>query len=114
MEITGTVKAVLPTVTGQGKNGEWKKTEFVIEQPGQYPKLACFTLWGDKVPAPAIGDKVTVKFDVESREYNGRYFTECKAWAVSSGQVDPSEHHTGPEQGGGPALPEDESKELPF
>lgn len=86
MEIKGTVSAVLPAVTGQGKNGEWKKQEFVIEHgEGQFKKYACLSLWGEKTDqCPSVGSEVTAHFDVESREYNGRWFTECKAWKVTS------------------------------
>ena len=49
MEISGKVIKILPLVKGQGKNGEWKKQEIVIETPGQYPKPVCFSLWGDKI-----------------------------------------------------------------
>jgi hypothetical protein len=83
MECKGKIIAVLPVVTGQGKNGEWRKQEFVIEIPDTtYPKKVCLSLWGDKVPVPAIGQTAMIQFDVESREYNGRWFTECKAWKI--------------------------------
>lgn len=85
MEIIGKVAHLLPLVTGQGRNGEWRKQEFVIEIPdGQFPKKICFSLWGDKIDQAALSlnDTVKVMFDVESREYNGRWFTEAKAWRV--------------------------------
>jgi hypothetical protein len=49
MEITGTVVSLLPMQQGQGKNGTWKKQEFILETPGQYPKKVCLSLWGEKV-----------------------------------------------------------------
>jgi len=85
MEITGKVFRMLPLVTGQGKNGEWRKQEFVIEiESGQFPKKVCLSLWGDKIDQAAIAEGETVKvfFDLESREYNGRWFTEARAWRV--------------------------------
>jgi hypothetical protein len=88
MEISGVVQALLPEVTGQGKNGTWRKLEFVVEiEAGQYPKKVCFTLWGDKIDQAQLrtGEKVTVSFDLESREYNSRWFTEAKAWKVTKG-----------------------------
>jgi len=112
MELKGKTIAVLPLVTGQGKNGEWRKQEFVVEMPdAQYPKKVCLSIWGDKIPCPVIGQQLTVHFDIESREYNGRWFTECKAWKVESQQQSqpaPSaqqQYNQESGQGGVPALP---------
>jgi hypothetical protein len=87
MEITGTLVQVNEPITGQGKNGMWKKQEFIIETPGQYPKKVMITAWGDKINLAAIkpGSQVTVGFDLESREYNGRWYTDVKAWKVAAG-----------------------------
>jgi len=97
MELKAKVITLLPIVTGQGKNGEWKKQEFVVEIPAeQYPKKVCLSLWGDKIPCPQIGETVTIQFDVESREYNGRWFTECKAWKIEvNSQTTKSDHPSG-------------------
>ncbi len=88
MEITGKVFRILPLVTGQGRNGEWRKQEFVLEiEAGQFPKKICLSLWGDKIDQAGLTEGETVKafFDVESREYNGRWFTEAKAWRIEKG-----------------------------
>ncbi|MGC5198904.1 DUF3127 domain-containing protein, partial [Aphanothece microscopica] len=71
MEIEGTVIAILPEVNGQGKNGTWRKQEFVLETQGQYPKKVCIAMWGDKIDqfGLAVGDAVVASVDVESREY---------------------------------------------
>jgi Domain of unknown function (DUF3127) len=63
MEITGTLVQVNEPITGQGKNGMWKKQEFIIETPGQYPKKVMITAWGDKINLAAIkpGSQVTVQ-----------------------------------------------------
>ena len=85
MEIIGKVAQLLPLVTGQGRNGEWRKQEFIIEiADGQFPKKICFSLWGDKIDQAglSLNEMVKVFFDVESREYNARWFTEAKAWKV--------------------------------
>ena len=81
MEITGKVIKTLPLQSGEGKNGIWKKQEYVIETEGQYPKKICFSLWGDKIEQSRIaeGEQINLSFDVESREYNGRWYTEVKA-----------------------------------
>ena len=84
MEITGTVVNLLPLQTGQGKNGVWKKQEFILELPGQYQKKVCLSLWGEKIDEAKIsaGDKITASVNIESREYNGRWYTDVRAWKV--------------------------------
>ncbi|MCA4897533.1 MAG: DUF3127 domain-containing protein [Bacteroidota bacterium] len=85
MEISGKVIGLLPMQTGQGKNGTWKKQEFILETPGQYPKKVCVSLWGDKVDEFRVnaGDSLTASINIESREYNGRWYTEVRAWKIS-------------------------------
>lgn len=86
MQIEGKLINHLPTQTGEGKNGQWEKGGFVIETPDpKYPKKIAFTTWGETVGTVgniAIGSNVKVSFDVESREYNGKYFTDAKAFKV--------------------------------
>lgn len=84
MELTATLVQLLPLQTGQGKNGQWRKQEFIVETEGQYPKKVCISVWGDKINESVLkpGNKVKVSFDVESREYNGRWYTDVKAWKV--------------------------------
>lgn len=86
MDLKGKVLQSLPLVTGQGKNGPWRKQEFLIETLDQYPKKVLFSLWSDKIDQNpfSIGQEVVVSFDAESREYNGRYYTELRAWKVSA------------------------------
>ncbi len=86
MDISGVVVALLPPQSGQGKSGNaWKKQEFIIETPGQYAKKVCLSLWGEKVDENrvTIGEKVTVSFNLESREYNNRWYTEARAWKIT-------------------------------
>jgi hypothetical protein len=84
MDISGKIVQFLPAQTGQGKNGPWKKQEFILETGDTYPKKICIAVWGDKIDLGSFkpGDTVDVSFDVESREYNGRWYTDVKAWKV--------------------------------
>lgn len=88
MDISGKIVQFLPAQTGQGKNGPWKKQEFILETGDTYPKKICIAVWGDKIDLSSLkpGDTVDVSFDVESREYNGRWYTDVKAWKVNSKQ----------------------------
>lgn len=81
MEVKGRVIQVLPEERGQGQKGEWRKQTFILEYGDQYPKKAAFQAWGDK-QIPNVGEDVTVQFDVESREYNGRWYTTATAWKI--------------------------------
>ena len=84
MEVSGKIAQLLPLQQGTGKNGVWKKQEFILETSGEYPKKICFSLWGDKIDQSPLKEGVAVKvsFDVESREYNGKWYTDAKAWKV--------------------------------
>lgn len=84
MDISGSIKTVLPEQTGTGKNGTWKKQNIIIQTEGQYPKDVCITVWGEKVDKALLqpGVSVRVHFDLESREYNGKWYTDVKGWKV--------------------------------
>ena len=84
---TGTIKHILPLVTGNGRNGEWKKQDVVIEIPGDYPKDICLSVWGDtinRLKNLSEGEMVDVSFDIESREHNGRWFTNAKCFFIKA------------------------------
>lgn len=86
MEFEGKVIAVLPPVSGTSARGEWKKQEVVFEQDGEFGRKVCVSFWGDKAQDAAglrEGDRASVAANVESREYNGRWFTEVRAWKIS-------------------------------
>ena len=123
MEITGKIIQVLPEVGGVSKAGnEWKKQEYVLETHDQYPKKVCFQIFGaDKIAQAAIqpGEELTVSFDIDSREYQGRWFTSINAWKVdrpiaAASQAAPASAPTAPASSApdfGPANPIDD---LPF
>lgn len=119
MELSGTVLSLLPEVSGQGKNGTWRKQEFILEIPSQYPKKVCIAIWGEKIDQFGLreGDSVTASIDVESREYNSRWYTEVKAWKVEkAGGAGPSSNAPG-DFGPPPNpsfAPSDTDDDLPF
>ena len=85
LEISGKIIEILEVKSGQSANGEWRKQEYVLETEAQYPKKVCFMAWGDKIDQFNIqkGETLEVSIDLESREYNGRWYTDVKAWKVS-------------------------------
>lgn len=86
MEFEGTVYRVLPVVKGTSQRGEWIKQEVVFELPGEFNRKICVGFWGDKAHEAGTlreGEKVAVSINVESREYNGRWYTEARAWKLT-------------------------------
>ena len=85
MEITGKIIAALPEVSGVSRSGNaWKKKEYVLETQETYPRKVHFTCFGDNADkiVLSVGQTATVSFDIESREYNGRWFTSIRGWKV--------------------------------
>ena len=85
LEITGKLVTKLQQQSGQGKNGTWIKQDFIIETQEQFPKKVCISLWGDKakeLDTYAIGDSMKAGINVESREFNGKWYTDIKAWRI--------------------------------
>ena len=95
MEVSGKLILLLPPQSGMGKNGAWNKQDFVIETNEQYPKKICISAWGDKGTQAAqipIGTNVKVNVNIESREFNGKWYTDVRMWAIqveNGGGIDP-------------------------
>lgn len=85
-QLTGTVKQILPTEKGISKAGkEWQKNAIVLTTQGEYPKDVSFTGMGTIVPLienMRVGQMITVHYNLESREYNGKWYTDAKAWKI--------------------------------
>ena len=98
MEIIGKLLQKLPLQSGIGRTGNsWQKQEFVIETIEQYPKKVCANLWGDKLDmldTVNIGDTVKVSFSIESREFNGKWYTDIKAWKIEPATENPAQPAT--------------------
>lgn len=85
MEIKGTIVSVLPLQSGVSKSSgkEWKKQEYILETlDANYPRKICFNLWGAHIDefGLRIGDVIDAAIELESREYQGRWYTEVRAW----------------------------------
>ena len=90
MELTGRIIAVLEAKSGtSSKTGNlWMMQGYVIEVPGQYPRRCAFTVFGeDKIKQLNIqnGEDLTVQFDIDAREYNGRWYNDFRAYNVIRG-----------------------------
>jgi len=92
MDLTGRIIAVLPPQSGtSARTGNpWMSQEYVIEVPGQYPRRCVFRVFGeDRIRQFNIqnGEDVTVQFDIDAHEYNGRWFNDIRAYNVLHGVV---------------------------
>ena len=120
LAVKGKIEQILKPESGVSKAGkEWSKQEFVIETEEQYPRKVCFTLFGDKVSLVSglsAGQEVEVSFNLESREYNGRWFHNINAWKIegatnSNVPEPPPEFRT---EDIPPEPAEDSASDLPF
>ena len=91
MEVVGKIIQVLPEQSGVGRNGNpWKVQPYVLETLDQYPRKVHFEVFGEdriKQNPCAIDQLVTVSFDIESREFNGRWYTSIRAWRIQQGDT---------------------------
>jgi len=86
MEIQGVLKQILPLESGETKSGKaWQKQTIVVETEETYPKLIAIEVSEkaiSRLQDYQIGHTITCSINIESREYNGKYFTSVKAWKI--------------------------------
>ncbi len=91
MELVGKIIQVLPAQEGVGRNGNpWKVQPYVLETLDQYPRKVHFEVFGEdriKQNPCEIDQLVTISFDIESREFNGRWYTSIRAWRIQQGDM---------------------------
>lgn len=121
MEIKGKIILALPEMSGTSKAGNaWKKREYVLETQETYPRKVHFDFFGERADQYPlnVGDVVTLSFDIESREYNGRWFTSIRGWKAEKDGAAPISTPAQSIPGDVPPPPEftttDESDDLPF
>ena len=85
MNLIAKLTQLLPLQTGMSKNGQWRKQDIIVETEGQYPKKICLSIWGDKINEKqlVIGNNLDISFELESREFNGKWYTDVKAWKIN-------------------------------
>lgn len=92
LTISGRIDSVLPLQQGTSKAGKpWQKQEYILDTGGQYPKKVCFSLFGESITKfpLQVGQDVTVSIDIESREWNNKWYTEVRAWNVTYASQQP-------------------------
>jgi hypothetical protein len=87
LEITGKLLQIMEEISGEGPRGRWQKQEFLVETTqDKFPRKICFSLWGERIAQLKNlkpGTEVKVSFNLESREFQGRWFTDARAWQVT-------------------------------
>ena len=118
MQLTAKLIQLLPLQTGTGKNGQWKKQDIIVETEGTYPKKVCISIWGDKINESVlkVGSNLKIDFDVESREYNSRWYTDVKAWKIEAAGGSQSSSSSSNEEDfhGSSFTSDDDREDLPF
>ena len=124
MEFQGKKIAALPIAEGQSKSGNnWKKQEYVLETEDAYPRKIHFDFFGDRVDQfpLTLNDRIRLNFDIESREYNGRWYTNIRGWKAE--KIDATQQPAAaPQPAAQPATPaavpdftqSSDSDDLPF
>ena len=124
MEVEGRIIQKLDPVSGVSKAGNnWSKQEYVLETQEAYPKKIFFSFFGDRANQYPlnVGDTVKLSFDIDSHEFNGRWFTNINGWkaekidATAAGQPQPMAQ---PQAAPMPPMPDfgsnDSNDDLPF
>ncbi len=103
MEITGVIRTISDVQSGTSKSGNgWQKRDVVVEEDfGNHPNSLCVTAFGDRVAKLntfRVGDKVSVKYDVTAKSYNGRYFNNVNLYDIQPLQAPPQQYVGAPSQ----------------
>ncbi len=111
LELEGRIVRKLGVQTGTSARGAWSKQEFIFEyQEGNYPTQVCMNVWGeDKVrelDKYQVNDRVKVSFNLSSREFNGRWYTDVRAWRIEpAGAVQAPDQYDYTQSAGGYSAP---------
>lgn len=122
--LEGKLVKMLDLQQGVSTRGAWKKQEFILETEEQYPKKVCIACWGERVEditKYAPGSMLKVSVNLESREWNNKWFTDIKAWRIEplqAGTPSPSGTSEPPAADGGDitgiSFSDEDGDELPF
>lgn len=109
----------LAVQSGTSARGPWSKQDFIVETLEQYPRKICMNVWGqekvNELEGYNAGEQLLISVNIESREFNGRWYTDVRAWRI---QREAPEVAAPPVQGdpfmGVSADTEDDGGDLPF
>lgn len=112
MELEARLIMELPEEGGTSRNGnQWRKKSWVFETFGQYPRKAKVDAMNAQIDNLArvleVGKTYTISIDPDSREFNGRWYTDLRIWQAresqGNGQGAPAQQEANPF--GAPAAP---------
>ena len=118
--IEGKLIQVLAAQEGQSTRGAWKKQDFIIETAEQYPKKVCISCWNEKTQDLSkfqMNDSLKVSINIESREYNSKWYTDVKAWRIekiNAENVTNTAENPASDDIAGISFSSDDSDDLPF
>jgi hypothetical protein len=88
MEVIGKLALILPEQRGESARGPWLRGGFVIDTEEQFSRKIAFSIWGEDrftaLKAIAIGTTIKVIFNIESREYQERWYTDCRCSQIET------------------------------
>lgn len=116
-QIIGRLIDIMPVVTGETERGQWQRGGFVLEVGNEYPKKVAFTTFNDAIGIVNDGMKgstLTVSYNPESREFNGRWYTDLKAMRASVYQPTVAQGATVAAAPAPTAMPKESNSDLPF
>lgn len=92
LELEGRIAQKMNVQSGTTARGAWSKQEFILEyQEGNFPTKVVMHVWGDdkvrELDKYQVNDKVKVSFNLGSREYNGRWYTDVRVWRIEPAQA---------------------------
>ena len=92
MEFEGVVYKILPATQGTSARGEWKKQEVIFELPNEFSRKVCVIFFNKESDVARLKEGATyvVSVNIESREYNGRWYTDVRAWRIEPVTVAPA------------------------
>ena len=92
MEFEGTVYKIMPVATGTSARGEWQRQDVIFDynDGGQFSRKLCVTIFNRPDDAAKLreGGVYNVSVNIESREYNGRWYTDIRAWRLQPKQTE--------------------------
>ena len=104
LQIEGKLIQKLPVESGTSARGEWKKQNFIVETVEQFPRKICISAWTNSIPVLDTfheDEMVLVSVNIESREFNGKWYTDVRAWRIDRPNQMPQQSMYGqmPQQG---------------
>ena len=84
MEFEGVVYKILPPTKGTSARGDWQRQEVIFELKQEFSRKVCVIFFNKESDVARLreGMTCTVSINIESREYNGRWYTDVRAWRV--------------------------------